>query len=460
MKSESASGIELPAESFGLTKHRLSGIETLAQSFSSVAPTAGPTVLIPLVFAAAGNGTWLSYLLATLAVYLVALNVAGFAADSSSPGSLFAYATSVFKGPAGQLCAWSLLLAYLATASAVAGGLTSYVNVLLHALFGITVPPLLLALASLGLATLVAYRDVKISARLMLWLEALSLGSITLVILVTLHKTGFHLDTHQWRLEHVSPSGIRLGLVLAIFSFVGFESATALGEEAQEPRRTIPRAVILSALFAGLFFMFCAYAEVLGFREAGQDLGQTTSPMHVLADRVGLSMFGPVIDVGAAMSFLACAIACITAAARILLFMAHRQLLSKKLGQVHAKNKTPAMAVLVAGAASMLGPTFIFQRGATGFDVNGWMGSLATLGFLIAYLFVCIALPVYLQRKRRLTIKLIIAFGLAVLVLVGALIGSVYPAPPPPASYLNGLFVLYLLAGFGWSLRANRDQCG
>ncbi len=452
MKSETTTISEV----FGLRKHRLSPLETLAQSFSSVAPTAGPTVLIPLVFAVAGTGTWLSYLLATTAVLFVALNVSGFAADSSSPGSLFAYSTSVFEGPIGQLSAWGLLLAYIGTASAVSGGFTTYVAALLHSLTGLTVRPIVFTATAIGLATFVAYRDVKISARLMLWLEAISISLITFVIVLTLWRAGFHLDLNQLTLRHASPNGIRLGLVLAIFSFVGFESATALGEEAQEPRRNIPRAVILSALFAGFFFMFCAYSEVLGFGEAQQDLGQTTSPLHVLGARVGLSSLGPAIDAGAAMSFLACAMSCITAAARTALFMAHRKLLPQPFARVHARNKTPAIAVLAIGATSMLGPAIILQGGASGFDVNGWMGSLATLGFIVAYLQVSIALPVHRKHQGQLTTKTVVVSALAVISMIAALIGSFFPAPPPPYSYLNGIFMLYLLAGFGWSWRVNR----
>ncbi len=68
-------------------------------------------------------------------------------------------------------------------------------------------------------------------------------------------------------------SGLREGIVLALFSFVGFESATALGSEARDPLKTIPRAVILTSILGGVFFMICAFVEVLGLRMSGQDLG-------------------------------------------------------------------------------------------------------------------------------------------------------------------------------------------
>lgn len=110
----------------------LSPIETLAQSVSTMAPTTTPVATIPLVFALSGNGTWLAYVLATGAVLLVALCVAHYGRHSSSPGSLYTYASKVLPPWMGAIAAWSLLLAYIATGSSVIGGFYHYGNVMLH----------------------------------------------------------------------------------------------------------------------------------------------------------------------------------------------------------------------------------------------------------------------------------------------------------------------------------------
>ena len=78
-----------PSPAYGLRRAVLSPLETLAQSISTIAPTSTPAATIPLVCALAGNGTWLAYALATIAVLLVALCIAQFARYSSSPGSLY-----------------------------------------------------------------------------------------------------------------------------------------------------------------------------------------------------------------------------------------------------------------------------------------------------------------------------------------------------------------------------------
>ncbi len=446
------------SEYLGLPRNTLSGLQTLAQSISGIAPTAGPALLIPAIFATAGNGAWLSYSFATVAVCLVALNVNGFASRSSSAGSLYAYATSVFPGPFGQLAAWGLLFAYIGTAAAVEGGFANYADILLRSQFGLALSPILLVAVAAVAATWVAYRDIEISASVMLWFEAISVTLITCVIVATLWRIGFKLDRSQFELKGATPSGIRLGLLLALFSFVGFESATALGEEARTPRRTIPRAVLLSAIFAGGFFIFCAYGEVLGFREAHEDLGRAGAPLHVLAHHAGLEFLGPVIDVGAALSFLACAISCITAAARIALLMAHRRLLPHAFSKIHPVNKTPGGAVVAIGFLSFWGPAFLYWRGASGIDVNGLMGSLATFGFIIAYFVVSMALPVYLRSRDELSPQVVVLSVSASIVLLAALVGSLYPLPPPPYSYLGIIFFLYLLGTLTWSVRLQRSS--
>src|SRR5229473_4723404 len=107
---------------YGLRREVLSPMETLAQSVSTIAPTTTPAATIPLVCALAGNGTWLAYVLATAAVLLVALCISRYARHSSSPGSLYSYASLTLPPWLSATVAWSLLLAYIATGASVIGG--------------------------------------------------------------------------------------------------------------------------------------------------------------------------------------------------------------------------------------------------------------------------------------------------------------------------------------------------
>jgi amino acid transporter len=439
-----------PTTDYGLRRGILSPMETLAQSVSTIAPTTTPAATIPLVCALAGNGTWLAYVLATAAVLLVAICIARYAGISASPGSLYIYASITLPPWLGATVAWSLLLAYVATGSSVIGGFYHYANLLLRDAMGHGYSAVLLALLVTGVSIWIAYRDVKISARLMLWIEALSVTVILVMVVLLLVRHGRHWDWDELHLRGMTGSGLRLGLVLALFSFVGFESATTLGSEASNPLQTIPRAVIQSAILAGAFFTVCAYAEVLGFHTAGRDLGTSQAPMRVLAQVAGSRVLGLLIDIGALVSLFAATLGCITAAARVLLLMAHNGLAHGSLRVTHALNQTPSRAVVITGIAAVLPVAVLAARGASGLDVYGWLGSLATYGFIVAYALVCGALPRYLRSHGVYRPAARIIPGLAGLAMLLALVGNLYPVPEGPYGKLPYIYLAYLIAGLAW----------
>jgi amino acid transporter len=448
-----------PTADYGLRHEILSPMETLAQSVSTMAPTTTPAATIPLVCALAGNATWLAYALATAAVLLVALCIGRYARHSASPGSLYAYASMTLPLWLSATVAWSLLLAYVATGSSVIGGFYHYANLLLHDATGHVYSTVLLATLVTGVSIWIAYRDVKISARLMLWIEATSVTVIVIVVALLLVRHGWHWDVEQVHLHGMTGSGLRLGLVLALFSFVGFESATTLGSEARNPLKTIPRAVIQSAVLAGAFFTVCAYAEVLGFHTVGQDLGASQAPMYVLAQVGGIPVLGLLIDIGVLVSMFAGTLACITAAARVLMLMAHHGLAHDSLQATHAKNQTPSRAVIITGAAALLPVAVLAARGASGLDVYGWLGSLATYGFIVAYALVCLALPRYLRDHKVFRPGAQIVPWLAGAAMLLALVGNLYPVPEGPYGKLPYVYLAYLMAGLLWfAFRGRRKE--
>ena len=237
----------------------------------------------------------------------------------------------------------------------------------------------------------------------------------------------------QLTLQGVTPEKLRLGLVLAIFSSVGFESATSLGSEARNPLVSIPRAVKWSAILAGVFFFLCAYAEVLGFRGEAQSLGQSSAPLHVLVQQIGLPpIVGTLTDLGAVVTFFSCFLACITAAARVLFLMGRHGALHSVLGEAHEENQTPHRAVLLSSIAAFLPAAVMTLRGMNLFEIYGLIGTLATFGFVTAYILVCAAAPLYLRSQGRLTPQAIGISVLAILAMSAALLGNLYPVPDAP----------------------------
>jgi amino acid transporter len=310
----------------------------------------------------------------------------------------------------------------------------------------------------------VAYQDVKISAQLMLWIETVSVCLIAFVVVATIWKHGLHADASQFRLRDMPATSIHMGVVLAIFSFVGFESAATLGEEAKEPLRTIPQAVIRSALLAGIFFIVCSYGEVLGFQGKQPGLGASPAPMRLLATEAGVGRVGPIIDLGVLVSMFAATLACVIAAARVLMLMAHHGLASRQFMKTHVKHETPARASLVTAALAFLPVAVLVERGVSGADVYGWMGSLAVFGFLTAYLLVALAMTVHLRQKGRLRVRSVALSVGATVAIFAVLLGTLFPAPPAPYRSFPYIYATFLACGMVWyfarSQARRRSQAG
>jgi amino acid transporter len=443
---------------YGLRHNILTPWETLAQSVAAIAPVTSPVLTIPLVFALAGNGTWAAYALGTVQITLIAVLIGALGRRSASPGSLYSYATDSLPPMIAAIAAWALVLGYVATGSSIVGGFVQYSNILLKSFAGHTLSPGVLVLISVIGAATMAYRDVKLSARAMLWLQGASVACIVVVLALVLWKNGLHLDWPQVRLQGSSLSSIRLGLVLATFSFVGFESATALGHEAKEPLRTIPRAVLQCALGAGAFFILAAYAQVLGFRNAGLAFDKSDAPMHVLANQVAMPVLGIIIDAGAMISMFACLLACITAAARILLLMAHNGLVPIQLSRTHRHNETPHLGVVITSAAVGVPALILMLSGFSGTDIYGWLGSFAVYGFITIYGLTCVALPLKLKRQGALSKPLLVVAILGGASMVMALAGTLYPVPDAPYSWLPYLYFVYLFIALAFFFRTRQKR--
>jgi amino acid transporter len=460
MTAESLSAPSPSAESYGLRPQALTPLETLGQSVANIAPTATPTVVIPLVFAAAGAGTWFAYLFALVGVLLVSYSINQFARRSASPGSLYSYIATGLGPNWGLAAGWTLLIAYIGCASSVTSGFANYANVFVKDVFHLQSDlsaPLLVVLILISVvgAWYVAWKDIKLSARLTLGLELTSVAFILVVVVATLIRLGFHIDWSQLKLEGLTLDSLRLGLVLAIFSFTGFESAAALGAEAKAPLRTIPRAVWQSALLVGVLFVVSSYAQVAGFAGAGPNevtLDKSDAPLQVLASRAGIGFFGIVITIGAIFSFFACVLASINAGARILFLLGRHGVFHASVGKAHETNATPHVAVTIAAVLAFLPAAFLAARGNGLFDIYGWVGTTATLGFILAYIGVSVAAPVYLYRLGELKIRHVVISGVGILFLVTALVGAVTPWPDSPGDLPIYAFLVLLLIGGLWGV--------
>ena len=440
----------------GLKKDALPFNEVLAQSIANIAPTATPAINLALVFGFAGNGSWLTYLVATIGLVLIGLCINQFARRSATPGSLYSYIGQAFGPGAGFMVGWALILAYLATGIAVVCGCVLYAGDLLSAA-GVGLPPVLGFAIVSGLVWFVASRDVQLSAKAMLTLEVASVSAILLLGFFVLKHNGFRVDADQLQLKGLTADGLRGGLVLAIFSYVGFESATAMGAEARDPLKTVPRAVILSTILSGIFFVIMSYVMVMGFQSAKTGLDKAEGPLNVLAQSAQVPWLGIVASLGGVISFFACALACATAASRMMMTMARDGFMHAHVGKTHASNATPHIAAAICAGAMFLVPFLISMRGVKLFDIYGLNGTIATYGFLVAYIAIAVGAVVMLAREGKLSVGMGAAAFLGVCFMSLAVYGSVMPYPAAPYNLLPPIFAAYMIIGGVWlaAMRSN-----
>ena len=431
-------------------KRSLGYAGVLGQSIACVAPTATPAVNIALVFVAVGSGTWLVFLISTVAILLVSWNIAPLARSGSTTGSLSDFVGRGLGETWRIITGWILLLTYLSTAVAVLAACVGYLASLLAALGAVVPQPLLVGLVG-GIASVLALRNVRVSTALMLGLELLSITLVLLLCAAILFRQGWVVDVSQLRIEGISFEGMNGTLLIGILSFAGFETAAVLGDEAKDPLRTIPRALFATPLLAGLFFVFSAYVLVLGFNHYGVNVSATETPLDVLADRIERPGLGILISFGATISLFGCTIATLLATSRIAYSLARDKALPSVLAAVNERHFIPRNALLAA-VGIVLPACIAFASVAKSMDIYDWFGTFATFGFVSAYILTCVSSPLVLARERRLPAAQLAASIAAILVLGYVLFTSVYPVPAAPMNYLPYLFLGMLSAGAGFSI--------
>jgi len=316
-----------------------------------------------------------------------------------------------------------------------------------------TIPALLIfSLLAAAIALALGWRDIRLSTRTTLIFEFSTLGLILLTIALWFIHHGSVKDVAQISLQGVNPTTLRLGLVLAFFSFVGFESATVLGVESQQPRRFIPRAVLTSVAASGLIFVIAAYGLTFAFHGNATTLDQSNAPLTVLAQAFGFGPIGLIISAGVALSFFTCILASINAAARVLYALSHHGLFHASARATHETHSSPHVALgFVTLVAIGLSAGLTLGHWAL-LDAYGILGSLATYGFLVSYGLVTIAAPVFLYRRGELKPVHVLTAVAAFLLLLVALAGTVYPVPSWPYNVLPYVFLGLLAVGLVYFL--------
>src|ERR1700677_4046988 len=290
--------------------------ELLAQNIALISPTMTAALIVPLMFANSGNMSWFSFALGSIMLLFVAFNLNQFAKRMTGAGSMYTY-SSLGLGPTmGSMSGWCLLWAYTFIGLAGTTGFTVFAGKILDAM-GVHVPDVLLFFVCIGACFYLAYKDIVVSQIVMLVFEVISCTLITILCLIVLFHHGLWMfDSAQFDFKSLTWSGVGLGVVVAVFSAVGFESSTAFGEEAKDGTKSIPRTILWSLIITGLFFIFVTYTEVLGTRgytDGGKavTLDAIGTPLNVMAEMYSVPWLSIPLSLGAMTSFFALALSCI-----------------------------------------------------------------------------------------------------------------------------------------------------
>jgi amino acid transporter len=432
--------------------------ELLAQNVALISPTMTAALIVPVMYSNTGDWSWLPYALGTIMLLFVAFNLNQFAKRSTSAGSMYAYISRGLGLTAGAIGGWALIWAYLGISMAGLTGFTVFAGKLLS-MMGINAPPILLFAVCIAISWFCAWKNVNLSARAMLICEALSMAFILLLCFIVLGHHGFTIDKAQFDTKTIPWSSIGLGVVVAIFSLVGFEAATAFGDEAKNPLKTVPSSIYVSLIISGIFFVFVTYVEVFGIRGYSTTLDKIDQPLNVLAQLINIPVLQIPLSLGAMLSFFALNLSCISAGGRVIYAMGRHGIFPQATATAHATNETPHIAVTVMAVLSFSIPTAatIFGHVAL-LDLFNDVGTCAAFGFVVAYGLVSAAAPAYLKKIGELTAKDWAGCIASLLLLAVPAVGSVYPVPSPPVNYFPYAFLVYLAVGILWIVAFHHRQ--
>jgi len=169
----------------------------------------------------------------------------------------------------------------------------------------------------------------------------------------------------------------------------GFEGAASLGEETDNPRRDIPRAIAAAVLAMSVFYVIVMLAQTLGFgasEEGANKFASSSSPLGDLSESYVRPVMASAINVGVMVSAFASALGTATAGSRILFALCRDGFLSRRLGETSDRTGAPANALAVVMVIAVL--TFVALRlgGVSAVNAFFYPATIGVLTLLVAYI--------------------------------------------------------------------------
>ena len=254
-----------------LRRNSLGLIAVTFMVISAAAPLTGVAGAMPLAFLL-GNGTGipLTVLLLTLVMLAFAAGYVAMSRHVTNAGAFYAYAARGLGGHMGGAVAITAMVSYNAMQFGLIG-LLGGISAGVFGQFGLTLDWWVYSLIAILLVGILGYRQVDLSAKVLIVLVALEYIVVFIVDFAILFAggdqgTGLAVNIFDW--QALNSGSLTAAILFCLGSFIGIEATTIYGEEAREPEKTIPRATYLSVLMIGIFFVFTTWLMIVG---AGAD---------------------------------------------------------------------------------------------------------------------------------------------------------------------------------------------
>lgn len=439
------------------------------QSVATMGPAVGLTYSIGVGASFAGGALPTSVILALIACLLVAISIGQLSRHLPSAGGPAAYTANGLHPGVGFLVAWLYTMTYtlavpflmLLIGYLLAGTLQSNLHWNYNTWWVIG------ALVGGAFVFVINYAGVRIStgAGLIFGLIEITvflLLSITLVVKAGSHNTLAVFGTHYTNVKgFAGGSGIIAGSVYAILAFIGFDAAAPLGEEARDPKRTIPLAVVGSTLLVGLFYVFGMYAATVYFGPARMlhfTLFNNGNPWTWLAQSVWGGLW-VIVFITLLNSAQANINGVANASTRVLWSMGRTNVLPRILYHTNRRFRSPDVSIIFT---FVLGTILTLALG----EKYGPTTAYALLGTMIValvipvYALVNLACLVYYWRYRRNEFNWLLHFviplaGIAVLfpafcAALGITLFSFVSPLSSPLNYAGPAVLVWVVLGILW----------
>jgi amino acid transporter len=451
----------LPAADPGGQAHRLErGVlnvpNGIALAAAAMAPVLAVVLNAPAAGPVAGAALPLSFLLAFVACLFVGNTVVQFSRRLPSAGSFYTFNSQGLGPAAGFFTGWLFSIGYALLAPGLFSAFGAFVHDYVASTFDRDMPWWIFSLAAMAIVFGLSVRSIKASVNLDLALLGIEVVIFLVLAIVAIGHAGDG-NTAKVFLPSSSPtgfSGVGLGVVFGILSFIGFDAAATLGEETRNPRRNIPLAVAGALGAVGVFYVFVMYALTAGY--GLNDPGKLdaflddANPFVTLGHNVTPWLNQP-IQLAAIAGIFSCFLAIHNTTVRVLFSMGRDHVLPSSIGMVHSRWFSPYRAIvaqtiftIVIGlsAGAWLGP------GATG--AYGFTGAIGTVAIVLVYLASNVALIRYFWNKaeRRLVPHVVIPV-LGVLALAYPLYSVSKPGQAYPYNFVPWIVLAWIAAGIG-----------